>query len=356
MEKRNILLISVLGLMLVFAGFNLVKAENGSDDIFDDDSSSDLSDIADDISTSDIVESEDEVDSQRRNYVKRTISSGSGWIITGEKGALLDIHLISGYFDEGITSKGWIKAGKLKLKIESTENTESKKTFKIISREGVTGTLVLTRETTYQTGFAAWTGELNIKVGEESYDAKVNLAIEEKSLGEKKLKEQRDSEYISLTGGLELDQLSFDLKGKVESNLRKIELKINDQNNVEGELVLEKISATEYIGKLKVEERGDDDDKLSGKIKVVLTMDGTNLYGPVVFTQEDGTELAGNIKLVLSRQTSTDSDDSSDDSNDDSNSRSDDDKKEDKSESNSGSDSESGNRGFWKRFIDFFGV
>ena len=351
MEKRNILLASILSLILVFAGFNLVKAENGSDDIFDDDSSSDLSDITDDISTSDIVESENEVDSQRKNYLKRTISSGSGWIITGDKGALLNIHLVNGYFDGGVNSKGWIKAGKLKLKIESAENTESKKTFKIISREGVTGTLVLTRGTTYQTGFAAWIGELNIKVGEESYDAKVNLAIEEKSLGEKKLKEQRDSEYISLTGGLELDQVSFDLKGKAESNLEKIELTVMGQNNAQGELVLEKISSMEYIGKLKVKVDGDDD-KLVGKLKVVFSTEGNVLYGTVAFANEDGSESTGNIKITLDRQVVQDSDDSKADSKQ----RSEDEVKEDRSGSNSGSDSESGNRGFWKRFIDFFGA
>lgn len=351
MKKGNVFLASIIGLMLVFAGFNLVKAENGSDDIFDDDSSSDLSEVTDDISTSDIVESEDEVDSQRRNYVKRTISSGSGWIITGEKGALLNIHLISGYFDGGITSKGWIKAGKLKLKIESTENTESKKTFKIISREGVTGTLVLTRGTTYQTGFAVWTGEIDVKVGNETYDAKVNLAIEEKSLGEKKLKDERDKADTSATGTLTLGQESYDVKGKIESGLRRIELDIS-KTGFEGELVLEKANGMDYIGKLKIEEK-EEDSKLEGKIAGTFKLEGTTLYGDIKFANKDGTESTGSLKIALSREVDV-SEKSEDNSSDDSNDNSEDDKKEDRSGSNSGSDSK--NRGFWKRFIDFFGA
>lgn len=353
MNSNKIFVSALFAFMLVASVFAV-----STDPVFSTSTDvSDISEITDDVSASDIVESEDEIEADKVRYTKRTISSGSGWVNTDTRGALASIHLVSGYSGSEVKSFGWMKFGKLKLKLESIESTDTKKKFMVNYNNINVGTIVLNRGSTYQDGFAIWTGDLNIEIvntetGNTNYDAKVNLAIEERDLGSDKIKDQRDRSQISVTGGLELDQLSFELKGKAESNLKKIELEVMGQNNVEGELVLEKISLTEYVGKLKVEEIGDEDDKLSGRVKVSFSTEGSTLYGPVTFVSEDGTESKGNIKLALSREvrdSSAGDDDSVDSTDDNSENR-----KEDRSGSNSGSDSE--NRGFWKRFIDFFGA
>lgn len=356
LTSSKIVVSSFFALMLVASVFAI-----STDPVFS--SSDDLEDaiqITDDISASDIVESEEEIESERSSYVKRTVSSGSGWIITGQKGALLDIHLVSGYTDnKTATSKGWIKAGKLKLKIESTQSIDTKKTFDVSAGDGsVSGTLVLNRDSTYQTGFAVWSGKLDLKVRNSSYEAKVNLAIEERAIGEGKIKEQKERSEASYNGVLELAGVEYELQGKFDSNLKKLELKIAENDGTKGEIVLEKVSGNDYVGKLKIESENDagDEDKLVGRLKATLTSEGNTLYGPVSFVGEDGSQLSGNIKIAFTRTVDS-SRDSSDDSSDDSKSRNrsgNDEKKEDRSGSNSGSDSE--NRGFWKRFIDFFGA
>ncbi len=194
MKTRNILLIAVLGIFILIVGFNFAKAEgNSMDAVFGTQDSADLSD-SNDISDSDIVQAETEIETEKVRYLNRTVSTGSGWIIAGEKGALLQIHLVSGYSDNKTISKGWLKAGKLKLKIQSTENTATKKIFNVSGGDGsVSGTLILNRGSTYQTGFAVWSGDLTLRIGtNRSFDSKVNLAIEEKQIGKGKLKEQRD--------------------------------------------------------------------------------------------------------------------------------------------------------------------
>lgn len=344
MNTNKIFVSSVFALMLIASVFAVSNDAvfSSSDDV------SDISEITDNISASDIVESEEEIEADRVTYTKRTISSGSGWVTTGNNGALASIHLVNGYIDSDITSKGWMKFGKLKLKLESTDSTDSKKVFSVNAGDrSVSGTLTLNKGSSYQDGFAVWTGDLKIIVDGVSYDAKVNLAIEERTLGDRKIKEQRDSSQVTATGGLELGSLYFELSGKSKMSFERIEFEVTGRDNAKGTLTLEKASGSNYVGKLKIvtyNAEGDADDKTSGSIRATLTSEGSTLYGPIEYVSDDGNSDTGNIKIAFNRDVSSSSSDDSDDASED--------KNEDRSGSNSGSES----RGFWKRFIEFFGA
>lgn len=320
--------------------------------------------VASSISAVDAVEVETEIEDEIafESSTKSTVSKGHGWIVAGQKGALLDILFVTreGKSSDGDTksiSKGWLRTGNnLKLKLESTASTADGKTFAVTARDGsVRGTLKLTKSQAYQTGFAIWNGDLDLKIKNESFSAKATAAIEEKQAKGSSNSGSGRSGGISsdATGTLVLGANTYTLAGEAK-NLKKLEFKIKGENNVVGELKLESRNLGTYIGKIKIEEIGDEDDRLSGKVTATLRRDGNTLYGPIKIELDgssatDLASLEGDIKIVLSQRAVDDDDDDSDSDDDDD---SDDKKDKNRSGSNSGSDS----RGFWKKFKGFFGA
>ena len=190
MNKKNIFLIGFMSLLIVF-GLVFANAKNGSDDVFGEDESSDISEATASINSTEVAMSDDDLSSEKVSFDKRTISSGNGWIITDGKGALIDVQFLSGYSGHDIISKGWIKAGNLKLKIESSDGSSDKKTFSVSGGNSVNGNLVLEKDQSYQDGFATWNGKLTLQTSNGSYDSSLRMALTERTLGEDNSKKSR---------------------------------------------------------------------------------------------------------------------------------------------------------------------
>ncbi len=362
MKSVNIIASVLLVFILLLATVSFAIAESGSDDSIDDvftDDSDESSAITAQIDPSEISVSESEIELTGRDFTKKTITRGSGWIVTSGKGALLDIQLVSGYSGDQIFSKGWLKAGNLKFKLESTSQTDDSKKFQITARDGsVRGTLSLNKVKSYQTGFASWQGKIDMTVGNESFNAEVEMALEEKVIGQGKIEDRIKPGY---SGGMELGGVYYILNGRLNSD-GKIELEISgqsDSNKVKGELVLEK-SSDLWVGKIEIEDDSGDNE-VKGKATAKLSREGSTLYGPIK-VELDGSQsndlasLEGTIKLVVSEaQRRAMSDDSSSRALEGS---SDEGKPEEKSRSNSGKDSSNSGdsqRGLWNKFWNLFG-
>ena len=306
------------------------------------------------ISSTDATETEVEIENEIKSdsSSKNTVSKGQGWIVAGQKGSLLEILFVS---REGINvdgdvasvSKGWLKAGDLKLKIDSTTSTTDSKTFSVTGKDGsVSGTLILTKTAqVYQTGFAVWNGNLDIKVGDTPFDAKITLAIEEKQ-ARKGPNPNSGRGNSGAVGTLLLGGVTYNLAG--DSNKpQKLELKISSSSGTVGELKLESRDSKTYTGKIKIEGESDAS-KIEGKISATLSRERNTLYGPIKIELDgsastDMAYLEGTIKILLSEKASDDSrtinnDVLNDDDSDDSLNK-------------KGVESD---KGFWKKFRAFF--
>lgn len=357
MKSTNIILSLFLTFTLLLATVSFALAKNGNDDSVDDvftDDSDESSAITSQIDPSEISVSEREIELSGRDFAKKTITRGSGWMVSNAKGALLDIQLVSGYSGDQIISKGWLKAGNLKFKLESTSQTENFKKFQITAIDGsVKGTLSLSKAKSYQTGFASWQGKIDMTVGNESFNAEVQMALEEKVISQGKIEDRIKPGY---SGGMELGGVYYILNGRMNSD-GKIELEIsgqNDANGVQGELVLEK-SSSSWVGKIEIVDKSGDN-KVKGKITANLNREGSTLYGPIK-VELDGSQstdlasLEGTIKLVVSETQRKTSSDDFDSSGDDLSNIG----KSEESLDNSENGSEKSERGFWKRFWNIFG-
>lgn len=365
MKNTNIIASAFLALTLLLATVSFALAESSDDDSLSDvftDANADGSILAEDISSSDIAETEMAIDESGKDFTKRTITRGSGWIVTNGKGGLLEIQFLTGHGSDQTVSKGWIKAGDLKFRIESTSSTDTEKKFTIAAKDGsVKGTLNLKRANSYQTGFGVWNGQIDLTVGSESFKADVQMALEEKAVGKGKIAERMKSGY---SGGMELGGVYYDLAGKINSD-GKLDLSVTGENKVVGRITLKNVGNNLYEGDIKLEEKGDEDDFLEGKISATLNREGNTLYGNIKVLVEEGsagagTTSEGTIKLAISEDKMSSGDGTttdkvrgrSEDKSLDEERRRDAEKKED---SNSGSsDAELVEKGFFKRFFDFF--
>ena len=319
--------------------------------------------VAGSISVADALETEVEIENEFETSTKNTVSKGQGWIVTGGKGALLEILFVS---KEGTTSdgsvdsvsRGWLRAGNLKLKLESTVSTSTSKVFAVTAGDGsVRGILALTKTSqAYQEGFAVWNGDLKLilKNG-ESFDSKVTLAIEEKQSSGKGVSNRGSGNgggvNSATTGILELGGNSFTLVG--ESNKpQKLEFKLKSSSGAVGELKLESGDLKTYTGKIEIE-GGSDSEEIKGKVSATLNREGNTLYGPirVELDGSSATDLAvleGTIKIALSSEKAKISKDDSIDSDDS-------DDSEDSNDDSKNEKSISKDKGFWKKFKSFFG-
>jgi hypothetical protein len=234
MKNINIVLTVFLASILVVSAF--AAALEVGDVIDTDGSVKSAASVASSITAADAIETEIEVENEIKfdSSAKQTVSKGQGWIVTGGKGALLEILFVSkegktAEGTEGSVSKGWLKAGNLKLKLDSTSNTDSSKTFSVSGGDGsVMGTLVLTRqEQVFQTGFGVWNGDLKLRVGDKPFDARVTVAIEEKQSGSKSPdnRGRGNGEISSSIGAMELGGVGYNLEGS-SSRPQKLEFKL----------------------------------------------------------------------------------------------------------------------------------
>ncbi len=366
MKTTNI----VLTVFLIATLFGATFAAAAVGDIFSADTAAvSVASVASSISASDAMKTEIEIENEIEfeTSTKNTVSKGQGWIVIGQKGALLEILFVSkaGTTSDGTVdsiSKGWMKAGDLKLKIDSTSSTETSKKFAVTAEDGLAmGTLTLTRAAeVYQTGFSVWNGNLDLKVGDSPFNAKVALALEEKQSSGKGTSGSSGSgssgKITSITNGiLEIGGNSYTLVG--ESNKpQKLEFKVvGQQSDITGELMLESKDSKNYVGKIRVEGNDQDMDSIKGKVTATLSREGNTLYGPIRIELDGSaaTDLAfleGTIKIALTEKAAEDSKVENKDKsivNDAELS------KEDSVKSKS--DSESSNKGFWKKFKEFFG-
>ena len=119
--------------------------------------------------------------------------------------------------------------------------------------------------------------------------------------------------------------------------------------------MLESKDSKNYVGKIRVEGNDQDMDSIKGKVTATLSREGNTLYGPIRIELDGSaaTDLAfleGTIKIALTEKAAEDSKVKNKDKsivNDAELS------KEDSVKSKS--DSESSNKGFWKKFKEFFG-
>ena len=361
MKTTNI----VLTVFLIATLFGATFAAAAVGDIFSADTAAvSVASVASSISASDAMKTEIEIENEIEfeTSTKNTVSKGQGWIVTGQKGALLEILFVSkaGTTSDGTVdsiSKGWMKAGDLKLKIDSTSSTETSKKFAVTAEDGLAmGTLTLTRAAeVYQTGFSVWNGNLDIKVGDSPFNAKVALALEEKQSSGKGTSGSSGRVASTSSGTLELGGNSYNLVG--ESNKpQKLEFKVvGQQSDITGELMLESKDSKNYVGKIRVEGNDPDMESIKGKVTATLSREGNTLYGPIKIELDGSaaTDLAfleGTVKIALNEKSKISKDDSrnSDESdNFDDSKNSDDESKSEKLDSN--------DRGFWKKFKSFFG-
>ena len=361
MKTTNI----VLTVFLIATLFGATFAAAAVGDIFSADTAAvSVASVASSISASDAMKTEIEIENEIEfeTSTKNTVSKGQGWIVTGQKGALLEILFVSkaGTTSDGTVdsiSKGWMKAGDLKLKIDSTSSTETSKKFAVTAEDGLAmGTLTLTRAAeVYQTGFSVWNGNLDIKVGDSPFNAKVALALEEKQSSGKGTSGSSGRVASTSSGTLELGGNSYNLVG--ESNKpQKLEFKVvGQQSDITGELMLESKDSKNYVGKIRVEGNDPDMESIKGEVTATLSREGNVLYGPIR-VELDGsaaTDLAfleGTIKIALTEKATEDSKVKNKDKSIASDAEL---SKEDSVKSKS--DSESSNKGFWKKFKELFG-
>ncbi len=360
MKNTNI----VLTVFLVATLFGATLAAAAVGDIISSDADiANAASVAASITATDAIETEIEVENEIEfeTSTKSTVSKGQGWIVTGGKGALLEILFVTkeGTTADGVEASvtaGWLRAGNLKLKLDSTSSTDASKTFTVTGGDGsVTGTLTLAKqEQVFQTGFGVWNGDLKLKVGDKPFDAKVTVAIEEKQSGKGASSgNNRGSGSSTSTsntiGYLELGGLGYNLEGS-SNKAQKLEFKVigADGDSV-GELKLESRDLKTYTGKIEIK-TDSDESQIKGEVSATLNREGNTLYGPIRVELDgsaatDLASLEGVIKIALSENSA------SDDSKDKDRKV---DSKSDSSESKSSEDVQS-DRGFWKRFASFFG-
>ena len=362
---KNINVVLIVLLIASFLGVAFAGALEVGDVLGTGTAVSGAASVAGSISVADALETEVEIENEFETSTKNTVSKGQGWIVIGQKGALLEILFVS---REGTTSdgsvdsvsRGWLRAGNLKLKLESTVSTSTSKVFAVTAGDGsVRGILALTKTSqAYQEGFAVWNGDLKLilKNG-ESFDAKVTLAIEEKQSSGKGASNRGSGNSGSInsatTGILEIGGNSFTLVGE-SRNSQKLEFKLKSSSGAVGELKLESGDLKTYTGKIEIE-GGSDSEEIKGKVSATLNREGNTLYGPirVELDGSSATDLAvleGTIKMALSssEKSKIDKDDSinSDDSDD----------SEDSDDNSKNEKSISKDKGFWKKFKSFFGA
>ncbi|MEK6809281.1 MAG: hypothetical protein AABY40_01275 [Nanoarchaeota archaeon] len=389
MKKTNIVL-SLLIIGSLIAGS--IAAVRGQEDsiaaVFDSETSGQATDVAaiiEGITASDVVEAEAEVEAELESEndisivsAHQTLTTGNGWIVTSNgKAALANILFVSKQAantagnELEANAHGWIKLGKLKIKLQSTQNTETLKSFTLNSDHDATGSLVLKRSDseTYSNGIGIWRGDLTLRVGEdESFKASVVLALQEKIVGAKKFEEYKEQVKSSYNGVMQLGDLKFKLQGTPDSKNERLAFQVYGSDDREGKVILEKVNGV-YTGKIDIR---DGDNRLSGKLKAELTRDGDVLSGPITAELDkhysDGTgTYTGTITIYEEKSYSSTSavqsvksrgdaattikvrgDGSIDDSSDKDTSG-----KEDSQDKSTARDK---NEGFWKRILKIFGA
>ena len=360
----------------------LTVSESVAADVFGGtaDESSDLKKITtDDITETeldDVVKKVDEVIKREHPTelprAKTIITNGHGWAVTeGNKAAFVKFKTITKQAENGDNfltfSHGKIIIGDIKIDLQATQDTETLKSYALKNSDGlITGALVLTRQdnSVYNNGkFAVWHGDLTLQVQErgtqEQFVADVVMALETHTVGYQKVKEYKDKVTLSHTGWFTFGDYEFKFQSTPNSKEDRIEAQVYGSNNLYGRMVLERESEGVYAGWLKVEEKGDGDDRLSANLKAEVKREGNQLSGPLRVEVADGSGevLEGSITIIEDkRYFSTpvtvatppsfergDAVDSVDDSDDDEDSDA-----EDISSPNKGK-----NKGFWKKFFGF---
>lgn len=352
------------------------------------DSSHDQGDVAtitEAITAGDVISAEAEVEAEieREHATSRVsahqiITSGDGWIVTDNKKAALVTLFVVGkqaVSTEGaevaLASHGWIKLGKLKLQLESTQDTETAKTFVLKNDESaVSGTLTLQRsaDEVYD-GLAIWRGDLTLRVGtDQSFSGDVVIALQEKRVGAQKFEEYREKVRSSYIGSMQLDQLQLRLQSTTNSNLDRLVFHVSGEKGVTGEMTLER-DGDVYVGHLNIAE-DDGDDRLSARVIANLVREGRTLSGEIKAELDEHSSAGvgtyeGTITIYEEKMYSTVphvEERGTPSENSGTNDRGDARVEKDRSGSNSGTDreiserAEAQQRGLWKRILEFFGA
>jgi len=294
---------------------NLLGITGRAIQVFEDsdtDSSVEVSQIIPDVTPADIAEVQkelqEETDVDERGFATANIVYGQGWFVGNNKGALVNLISLEQTFLEkdGSTIKtashGRLKIGNLNLKIQKIESSPSTNVFSV-SGPNIQGTLTLNLQNKYGE-ISIWKGQLSVQEiagADTSVAGEITLAMKESKVRPQKIEEYKEKSYYTWSGDMKLDQLSFKLQGQSNIGENEVKLKVYGENNVRGKMTLEVANKGAdgiilWRGEIKIEEIGDDDDKIEGNVEAKIPLKGGD--GKITIFQKDGSKIEGTINLV----------------------------------------------------------
>lgn len=376
--------IIAMALLLILGTIGGVIAVGTTSVSSDSEISSDVlvvGDLIPSVDADDIVEAEESVDNQIETSdavvtAQPIIEYSTGWYESSDGRAdIINMVVVrkEGTVSDGdqifISSYGKVQIGGSPFKITTTERSDSRIVYSLQGHQ-ISGKLFLEKVKSYNGGISRWDGTLTLRESGDSQDsltAPVKIMTREVRVDDKKITEYKEHVKSSYSGWLRVDQITFKFQSIGDSNAKEIKAQVYGQNNVQGKMELKLVSDGNgvriYEGKLKAEEIGDSDDRISIVLRAEVKNDGNQWYGPLRVTLEDDSVVDGEITIYEERvvrttpvvSVSTDVrgredkpkdvkkvDDSFDDSDDESEESSDD----------LSSLSKDKNKGFWKKFYE----
>ncbi|MEK6908613.1 MAG: hypothetical protein AABX23_01000 [Nanoarchaeota archaeon] len=297
-----------LGSMLVVSMF-LVSANTLSDDIL---TSSDLESITADISASDLITAEESVEATNGAVVM--ITEGNGWgVVDNEKAAFTKLRAVTKQdpnTDSLSTSRGYFLIGKVKLMIQSSEETESTKTYNLRSEnDAITGTLILKLQdaTNYNEGkFGVYKGDLVLSAKDSTFKATVTMALSQHNVANQKIKDFKDKVAYSYSGYLELSDLTLKFQSTPNSKPSRLEFNVYGADEEKGTLILESGDDKNYRGRLKYIDT--DGETVVASLKTDLSHSDNEMSGKLFAEYENGETKEGKITIFQEKVYTTNPD------------------------------------------------
>ncbi|MEK6846856.1 MAG: hypothetical protein AABY16_01670, partial [Nanoarchaeota archaeon] len=274
-----------------------------------------------DISSSDIVDAEQSVDDQLKEQIGDVLVSAypiveysTGWYESSDGRAdLINMIIVrkEGTSNDGdevfVSAHGKLHIGGSPFKIATIERSDSRVVYDLQGHQ-VSGKLVLEKVKSYNGGISRWDGALTLREEGDTTDsltASVQLMTREKRIDDNKIKEYKEHIKSSYSGWLRVDQVTFKFQSIGNSNAKEIKAQVYGENNVQGKMELELVSdgngVRVYEGRLKAEEIGDSDDRISLTLRAEVKNEGNQWSGPLRATLEDGYVVDGEMTIYEER-------------------------------------------------------
>ncbi len=316
--------IIAMALLIILGTVSGVLAVSGSSGSSGSGSSSDdlvIGNLIPSIDASDIVSAEKSVDDQLQQRAGDVLVSAypiieysAGWFESNEGRAdLINMIIVrkEGTVSDGdqifVSAHGKVQIGGSPFKITTTERSDNRVVY-VLQGNQISGKLVLEKVKSYNGGISRWDGTLTLRESGESQDslvASVKVMTREVRVDDNKITEYKENVKSSFSGWLRVDQFTFKFMSIGDSNAKEIKAQVYGQNNVQGKMELQLVSdgngVRVYEGRLKAEEIGDSDDRISLKLRAELKNEGNQWIGSLKATLEDGSVVDGEMTLYEER-------------------------------------------------------